>query len=63
MYCLHETLDLHEIATFKTICMTKSKLMQKLVSDPDLKHILQRDVQTSTLQLKELNELLSKGII
>lgn len=56
---LHETLELHEIATFKSLCMTKSKTMQILVSDNDLKQILQQDVQLSTRQLQELNGLLS----
>lgn len=56
---LHETLELHEIATFKSLCMTKSKTMQILVSDNDLKLILQQDVQLSTRQLQELNGLLS----
>jgi hypothetical protein len=56
---LHETLELHEIATFKSLCMTKSKTMQALVSDNDLKQILQQDVLLSTRQLQELNGLLS----
>jgi similar to spore coat protein len=56
---LHETLELHEIATFKSLCMTKSKTMQILVSDNGLKQILQQDVQLSTRQLQELNGLLS----
>lgn len=56
---LHETLEVHEIAAFKTVCMTKSKTMQALVSDQDLKQILQQDVQISTRQLQELNGLLA----
>jgi similar to spore coat protein len=62
MFGLHETLELHEITTFKTVCMTKSTTMQALVSDPDLKDILQQDVQLSSRQLQELNGLLSKAI-
>jgi len=60
-YALHETLEVHEIAAFKTVCMTKSKLMQVLVTDPGLKQILQHDVQISTQQLQELDGLLSKS--
>ncbi|HUC90502.1 MAG TPA: hypothetical protein VMS09_00575 [Paenibacillus sp.] len=41
-YALHETLDLHEIANFKAVCATKSKTMQALVTDPELKAILQQ---------------------
>ncbi|MDQ1911758.1 hypothetical protein D3C73_1514860 [compost metagenome] len=61
MYTRHETMDLHEIAVFKTVSLTKSKTMQVLVSDPDLKSILQQDVQTSTRQLQELQSLLTKA--
>lgn len=59
-YGLHETLEVHEIAAFKTVCMTKSKTMQILVTDPELKQIMQHDVQVSTQQLKELSDILSK---
>lgn len=61
LFALHETLEVHEIAAFKTVCMTKSKLMQALVSDPGLKQILEHDVQISTRQLEELDGLLSKS--
>ncbi|WP_284644070.1 hypothetical protein [Paenibacillus silviterrae] len=61
MYTRHETMDLHEIAVFKTVSLTKAKTMQVLVSDPDLKSILQQDVQTSTRQLQELQSLLTKA--
>ncbi|QYR19420.1 hypothetical protein KZ483_15960 [Paenibacillus sp. sptzw28] len=57
---MHETLELHEIAAFKTVCMTKSKIMQVLISDPDLKEILQQDAQLSTIHLEELQALLFK---
>jgi similar to spore coat protein len=56
----HETFEVHEMAAFKTVCLTKSKTMQLLVSDQDLKSILQQDVQMSTRQLQELNGILSK---
>jgi similar to spore coat protein len=62
-YALHETLETHEIAAFKTVCMTKSKTMQALVSDPELMQILQDDVQLSTRQLQELSNVLSKVIV
>jgi similar to spore coat protein len=62
-YALHETLELHEIAAFKTVCMTKSKTMQALVSDSELTQILQQDVQLSTRQIQELSGLLSKATV
>jgi similar to spore coat protein len=61
-FALHETLELHEVSAFKAVCMTKSKTMQALVSDPELKNLLQQDVQLSTRQLQELNGLLSKAV-
>ncbi|PYI55688.1 hypothetical protein [Paenibacillus flagellatus] len=61
-YALHETLDLHEIVAFKTICMTKSKTMHMLVSDPELKAIMEQDVDVSTRQLQELTGLLAKTV-
>ncbi|WP_068784183.1 hypothetical protein [Paenibacillus phocaensis] len=56
---LHETLEVHELAASKTIALTKAKAMQLLVSDPELKQILQHDVQVSTQQLHKLSGLLS----
>ncbi|AIQ30397.1 MULTISPECIES: hypothetical protein [Paenibacillus] len=59
-YALHEMLEVHEIAAFKTVCLTKSKTMQALVTDPELLQILQQDVQLSQQQLQELGGVLSK---
>lgn len=59
-FALHETLDLHEVAAFKALCMTKSKTMQMLVTDPHLKALMQADVDVSTRQLKELQALLGQ---
>lgn len=58
----HETLDLHEVTAFKTLCLTKSKTMQALVADPELQRLMQMDVALTTRQLHELNGLLSKAI-
>ena len=38
----HESLDLHEIINFKTLCVAKSKLMQGLVFDQDLKTLMEK---------------------
>ncbi|WP_169087937.1 hypothetical protein [Paenibacillus sp. PL91] len=62
-YALHETLEVHEIAAFKTVCLTKAKTMHGLVSDPALKEILLLDVDVSTRQLEELGAILSKTTI
>ncbi|CAM3779641.1 hypothetical protein [Marinicrinis lubricantis] len=60
-YALHETVDLHEMAVFKTTSLTKSKTMQMLVSDPELKQLMQQDVKMTTRQLEEIQQLLSKA--
>lgn len=36
-YALHEVLEVQEMTAFKTLCLTKSKTMKALVSDPKLK--------------------------
>lgn len=60
-FALHETLELHEVSAFKALCLTKSKTMQPLVSDPGLKALMQADVQLTTRQLAELDGLLAKA--
>lgn len=57
---LHETLEVHEILNFKTVCMTKSKTMQLLVTDEQLKALMQRDVEQSRKAVDELQSLLEK---
>ncbi|GED13960.1 hypothetical protein AM501_02985 [Aneurinibacillus migulanus] len=58
---MHETLELHEILTFKTVCCTKSATMQGLVTDPELKSLLQQDVQASKQHIQELQGVLSRA--
>ncbi|KRE43200.1 hypothetical protein [Paenibacillus sp. Soil724D2] len=62
-YALHETLEVHEIAAFKTVCLTKAKTMKLLVTDPTLKEILLQDVELSTRQLQELGAILTKATV
>ncbi|AEB22695.1 MULTISPECIES: hypothetical protein [Bacillus] len=56
---LHELLEIQEMTSFKSLCLTKSKTMKALVSDPHLKEIMQQDVDTSTRQLQEFASILS----
>ncbi|QSX22242.1 spore coat protein [Priestia megaterium] len=58
---MHETLEVHEIVTLKTSCVTKGTAMLELVEDEDLKKILEEDVQTSTEAIKELKKILKKA--
>ncbi|MDM5223454.1 spore coat protein [Peribacillus sp. NJ11] len=51
---LHETMETHEILNFKTICLMKSKLMQGICFDNDLKALMEKDVQQSIIASNEL---------
>lgn len=55
MLAFHESMEVHELLNFKTICLAKSKLMQGLVFDKDLKELMQQDVEQSMRQMKELS--------
>ncbi|MBK4203776.1 spore gernimation protein GerQ [Bacillus spizizenii] len=57
----HEAVDLHEIVNFKTLCIAKSKLMQGLVFDQDLKDLLQKDVQQSIQDLTDLQAVYERA--
>ncbi|HEO8418354.1 spore gernimation protein GerQ [Niallia sp. FSL W8-0635] len=57
----HESLDLHEVINFKTLCIAKSKLMQGLVFDRDLKNLMQKDVDQSIQALAELREIYKRA--
>jgi similar to spore coat protein len=50
----HETMEAHEILNFKTISVLKSKLMQGLCFDNDLKALMEKDVQQSIAAIDEL---------
>jgi similar to spore coat protein len=52
---LHETLETHEILNFKTVCLLRSKLMQGICFDNELKALMEKDVQQS---IEDINELL-----
>lgn len=57
----HESLDLHEVINFKTLCVAKSKLMQGLVFDQDLRELMQRDVKQSIQDLSDLQAIYEKA--
>lgn len=59
----NETMQLHEILTFKNLCLTKSVTMSPLVSDKELKTILQNDVSTSKQHIEELSALMKHSNI
>lgn len=57
----HESIQLHEILTFKNLCLTKSLTMSKLVSDEELKSILNQDATLGEEHVKELKTLMEEA--
>ncbi|GIP38551.1 spore coat protein F-like protein YraG [Paenibacillus sp. J31TS4] len=57
----HESLELHEALNFKTLCLAKSKLMQGLVFDQELKALMQKDVEQSAQAIAELQTVYAKA--
>jgi similar to spore coat protein len=57
----HETMHVHEMLNFKTVCMTTSKLMEGVVFDQKLKALLEKDVQQSIKDIKTLQSLYTKA--
>lgn len=57
----NETMQVHEMLNFKTICMTTSKMMEGVVFDQDLKALLEKDVQQSITAISSLQNLLKKA--
>ncbi|WP_453990182.1 hypothetical protein [Bacillus nitroreducens] len=56
---LHETLEVHELLTFKNLCVTKAFTMSGLVQDPQLKSILTNDVESGRRFITQLQELIT----
>lgn len=56
-----ETMQIHEMLNFKTVCMTTSKMMEGVVFDQELKALLEKDVQQSITAISGLQELLKKA--
>lgn len=59
---VHEALELHELLSFKNVCVTKSSTMTNLVTDDQLKALLQEDVQSGSRHIQELQQLLQKTL-
>lgn len=55
---VHEAMEVHEILNFRTVCMARSKMMQGLVNDGDLRALMEKDVQQSITAAAELQQLL-----
>lgn len=58
---MHETLELHELINLKLVCAAKSSTFATVVTDPQLRNLLQQDVQMATQGAHQLSNLLSMG--
>jgi similar to spore coat protein len=56
---LHETLEVHELLTFKNLCLTKATTMSPFAQDPLLRDILESDIAMGTEHIKQLQEFLT----
>lgn len=56
-----ETMQVHEMLNFKTVCVTTSKLMEGVVFDQELKALLEKDVQQSIKDIQTLQVLYKKA--
>nr|WP_067621466.1 spore coat protein [Alicyclobacillus acidiphilus] len=54
-------MELHELLNFKTICAAKAKAIDGLVTDEQLKALVQQDLQQSLKALDELQTLLGRA--
>ncbi|SFB14531.1 MULTISPECIES: spore coat protein [unclassified Bacillus (in: firmicutes)] len=52
----HETMETHELLNLNTVSLLKSKLMQGLCFDNDLKALMEKNVQQSIKAINELKE-------
>ncbi|MBB6452695.1 hypothetical protein HNQ94_001141 [Salirhabdus euzebyi] len=55
----HETLEMHELITFKSLCLTKATIMQALVTDEKLKSLMQQDASMHDKHINVLKSHLS----
>ena len=56
---LHETLEVHELLAFKSLCLTKSSTMSGLVQDVELKTILSNNLGTGRNHILQLQRFLT----
>lgn len=60
---VNENNQIHELLTFKNICLTKSITMSPLVSDEELKSILKEDVVITKQHIEDLKRLMEESNI
>jgi similar to spore coat protein len=57
----NETMQIHEMLNFKTVCLTTSKMMEGVVFDQELKALLERDVKQSIESIAVLQNLMERA--
>ncbi|MDR6224880.1 spore coat protein [Desmospora profundinema] len=58
---VHEAAEVHELLMFKNCCAAKAGMMQNMVQDPQLKALIQQDLQTGRQHIQQLQGLLSNA--
>lgn len=58
---INESNQIHELLNFKNICLTKSITMSPLVSDEQLKAILNEDIVITKQHIEDLRSLMEKS--
>jgi similar to spore coat protein len=56
---VHETLEVHELMMFKTLCLTKSSTMSGLAQDDKLKNLLSKDINKTVEQINQLQQFIT----
>ncbi len=57
---VHETLELHELMTFKSLCLTKSSTMSGFVQDNELINLLKQDVSQTKNHIQTLQQFVPR---
>ncbi len=55
----HETLEVHELLTFKNLCLTKATSMSALIQDEELKNLFSNDIDLGTRHIQQLQQFLT----
>ncbi|WP_236025861.1 hypothetical protein [Alicyclobacillus suci] len=56
---IHETMEVHELLNFETICAMKTKGVEGLVTDRELKAVMEQFLQQSIQAIETLQPLLA----
>lgn len=59
----HETLEIHEAINLKTLNLLKSKLLQGIVFDAELRGLLQTDAEQHARDLAELEAVYMRAAV